>query len=850
MNIKDLSDTPSEEQKISKPFKFFEKELQASYLDYSMSVIISRAVPDAYDGLKPVQRRILYSMIEENCVYENPHRKSARIVGDVLGKYHPHGEAAIYDAMTRMGQNFSMYAPLIDGQGNFGSIDGDKPASMRYTEARLSKVSNYLLEDYEKDTVDMSLNYDGTLKMPNVLPARFPNLLVNGANGIAVGMATFIPPHNLSEVIDATCALIENRDLDSLSLMEYLPAPDFPLGGIIFRSKGLKDVYEKGKGSFVVRGLITQENVNGRDALVIKSIPYQINKEILMDKISELMQTETLSSIHTFRDESNRDGMRVVLELKKDSNSDLVMNRVYKFTQMQSSMHVNMLALNKNRPQRLGLKEVLDIFLNSREKVLIRRTNFFLRNARSKSHILWGLALALRKLDEVIACIKSSSNTSEAQEKLQSIKWKWNDIEIYLKILGDTNVYETYTFSEEQAKAILNLKLQKLTGLERDKLEEQIKILGDNIKQYIEILNNSEKRFEIIKNELIEIKEKFGNKRRSAIESSLGEDSDEDYIESEDMVVSISKKGYVKRIPLSSYRLQKRGGKGKQGMDISDPIENIFTANTHQEIVFFSNTGYAYPIKTYRLPLISSGQGRGKSIVNIFPLSENEKITGSVVFPLTREDSLRLMFITSKGYVRKNNLSDFEKIRSNGKIAIKLDEGEDLLKVLVCQDIDDILLVSSLGKITRFSVSDIRVFQSRSSRGVRGMNLSDTEKNKIVSADLIGESKDSLILTISEKGYGKRSSKSNYKISGRGAKGVSALNVTEKTGKVVGAYEVSDETEIIMMTKQGQVIRFNVENIRVSGRKTQGVILTKLQESDAISDVVVVKDIKDEEISE
>ncbi|WP_187440002.1 DNA gyrase subunit A [Candidatus Cytomitobacter primus] len=833
---------------IDKPTqKVFEDELQSSYLDYAMSVIASRAVPDAYDGLKPVQRRILYSMIETNCVPENPHRKSARIVGDVLGKYHPHGEAAIYDAMTRMAQDFSIYSPLIDGQGNFGSIDGDKPASMRYTEARLSKIAKYLLEDYDKNTVDMHPNYDNTLEIPEVLPARFPNLLVNGASGIAVGMATFIPTHNLSEVINATCALIDDRTLNSIDLMQYLPAPDFPLGGIIFKNSGLIDVYTKGRGSFTVRGKMHHEQVNNRNALVITSIPYQVNKENLMDKIADLMQTEILGPIHTFRDESNKDGMRVVLELKKDAEPELIMNRVYKFTQMQIAMHVNMLALHNHKPKQISLKSSLNIFLDYREQVLIRKTKFFLNQDRVKAHVIWGLSLAVKKLDEVVYCIKTSQDSQEAQLRLQKMEWSWDDIKGYLNCISENcEPVDKYFFSEEQAKAILNLRLSRLTGLERDKLWNQLQLLGENITKYLHILNNESERFKIIKEDLEEINRLFGTPRRTELEINLEETTDESYIKSEEMVITLSTKGYVKSMPLSSYKLQKRGGKGKVGMDSDDPVEHMFVANTHQEVIFFSSFGYSYSMKVYKLPVVNAGQSKGRALVNLFPIDTNERIMSSLALPLQIDDKQTIIFITSKGYVRRNTIKDFQGIRSNGKIAMKLESDEKLISAMICSEEDDILLTSSQGKVVRFSIKDVRVFNSRSSHGVIGMNLSGIEDNTIVSATLINEKDNSMILTISENGYGKRSTESNYRRSKRGAKGVSALDVTKKTGKVMGAYRIDNDSEILMMTENGQIIRCNSDDIRVAGRKTQGVRLARLDD-DKLFKAVAMNEVDTEE---
>ncbi|QEK37934.1 DNA gyrase subunit A [Candidatus Cytomitobacter indipagum] len=832
-------DQPNLKQKI------FEEELQSSYLDYAMSVITSRAVPDAYDGLKPVQRRILYSMVETNCMPENPHRKSARIVGDVLGKYHPHGDSAIYDAMARMAQDFSIYAPLIDGQGNFGSIDGDKPASMRYTEARLAKIAKYLLEDYDKDTVDMYPNYDGTLEIPEVLPARFPNLLVNGASGIAVGMATSIPTHNLSEVIDATCAFIDNRNLTSIELMQYIPAPDFPLGGVIFKGSGLIDIYTKGRGSFTARGKMHQEVVNGRNALVITSIPYQVNKENLMDKVADLMQTEILNSIHIFRDESNKDGMRVVLELKKDAEPNLMTSRIYKFTQMQVSVHANILALHNNRPKQLNLKQCLDIFLDYREEVLIRKTKFFLNSDRIKAHVLWGLLLAVKKLDEIVHCIKTSKDTQEAQGRLQQMEWSWDDIKGYLNCISEScEPVDQYFFSEEQAKAILNLRLSKLTGLERNKLLDQLEALGENIREYLKILNDRSERFRIIKDDLLEIKRLFGNPRRTDLDINLEEMTDESYITSEDMVVTLSSnKGYVKSMPLSSYRLQKRGGKGKIGMVSDDPVEHMFVANTHQEVIFFSSLGYSYSMKVYRLPTVSAGGNKGRALVNFFPLGGNEKIMSSLALPLEIDDKNTMIFITSKGYVRRNAISDFQGIRSNGKIAMKLGDDERLIGAMICSDDDDMLLTSSAGKVVRFSIKDVRIFNSRSSHGVIGMNLSGDEDNQIVSATLISPEDKAMILTVSENGYGKRSEESNYRRSKRGAKGVSALDVTKKTGKVVGAYRIDSNSEILMMSENGQIIRCGSNEIRVASRKTQGVRLARL-DNDKLVKVVAMNEIE------
>ncbi|USO00710.1 MAG: DNA gyrase subunit A [Alphaproteobacteria bacterium] len=820
----------------------FENELKWSYLDYAMSVISSRAVPDAYDGLKPVQRRILFSMIETNCVPEQPHKKSARIVGDVLGKYHPHGDGAIYDAMARMAQDFSLYIPLIDGQGNFGSIDGDKPASMRYTEARLAKITKYLLEDYDKDTVNMSPNYDGTLEVPDVLPVRFPNLLVNGTNGIAVGVSTLIPTHNLSEVIDATCALIDNPHLSSIDLMEYLPAPDFPLGGVIFRGSGLVDVYTKGKGSFIARGQIHEEQIGGRNALVITSMPYQVSKESLLEKFEDLMQTDVLNQIHIFRDESNRDGMRLVLELKKDADPDMIINRIYKFTAMQSSIHVNMLALHKNKPIKLNLRSALSVFLDSREEVLIRQTRFFLHNDRVRAHVLWGLSLAVKKLDEVIHCIKSSQNTQEAQDKLQEMEWSWDDIKGYLKCISDhCERVDKYYFSEEQAKAILNLRLSKLTGLERDKLWSQLEELGSNIVKYLNILNNRSERFRIIKDDLNEIRANFGSERRTELVDPIGESSDEDYVKLEDMVVTISSRGYIKRMPLSYYKLQKRGGKGKSGMDsLDDPVEHMFVANTHQEIIFFSSIGYSYSMKVYKLPMVNSSQQKGRALVNLFPFGDEEKIMSSLALPKHTSDDQTMIFVTSSGYVRRSKISDFEDIRSNGKIAMKLGDGEKLVSVMICNNNDDILLTASHGKVVRFKVSDIRIFESRASRGVIGMDLGD-DHNQVVSATLINSGEDSMILTVSKNGYGKRTNQSAYRTSNRAVKGFSALEVTQKTGKVLGAYKIQENNEILMMTEKGQVVRCESDNIRVAGRRTQGVRLARITD-DQLFKIIVIND--------
>ncbi len=815
----------------------FEKEMKQSYLDYAMTVITNRAIPNAADGLKPVQRRILYAMIDGGYTWDKPYKKSAHIVGDVLGKYHPHGDSAVYDAMVRMAQPFSMNIPLIDGQGNFGSIDGDKAASMRYTEARLAKISQYLLKDYDKNTVNMEENYDNSLLIPSVLPVQIPNLLVNGASGIAVGMATFVPPHNLGEIIDATCALLDNSNLSTEELMEYVPGPDFPSGCTIFASSGLRKMYETGRGSFVVRGEIKQEKA---DLLVITEIPHAVNKIKLIEQIVDLVANQDLEDIDTVRDESTYSGIRIVLELKKRAMPDVIIHKLYNLTSLQTSVHTNMLALHKGQPKVLTLKDALHIFIEFRDNVLVRRTLFYLKQDKQKAHILWGLSLALSKLDEVIHIIKSSQTVAEARERLMKIVWPWNQVLPYLQCIHENISNESeYSFSDVQVKAILDLKLQALTGLEREKLWNSLQELGKNIKYYKELLEDQNMRFALIREEMQCIRTHFSRKRLSKIDYSSYDNVEEDFIKQEDMVVTISHSGYVKRLPLDTYRVQKRGGRGKQG-SLNSPISHLFVANTHQEVLFFSMLGKAYSTKVYKLP-VATTQSMGRALVNFFPFTKSERIAAVLAIPLLKNEEYTLIFITSKGYVRRNDISDFENLRANGKIAIKLDDDESLIGALLAEPSDEILLTSSNGKSVRFEISTLRIFHSRSSRGVKGMVLD--ENAYVVSATLLNRTNvASYILTVTENGYGKRAKIDDYRKSNRSTRGVLTTLVTKLTGPVIGAFNVSEDDDLMIMNSQGQVIRLSMSEVRIANRRTQGVKLVKMNQDVLVSHVFVISE--------
>ncbi len=888
-----------------------EKEMRQSYLDYAMSVIVSRAIPDVRDGLKPVHRRILYGMLELGVEYNKPYKKSARIVGDVMGKYHPHGDNAIYDALVRMAQSFSMSLPLIDGQGNFGSMDGDNPAAMRYTESRLAKAAHTLLEDIDKDTVDYQDNYDGQEKEPVVLPAGFPNILVNGAGGIAVGMATNIPPHNLGEVIDAACMLIDHPDATIEDLMQVMPGPDFPTGGVIVGREGSRAAMSTGRGSVVIRGQHEMETIGNREAIIINEVPYQVNKAKMVERIGELVRDKKIEGIAELRDESDKTGVRVVIEIKKDAVPDVVLNQLYSYTPLQTSFGVNLLALNNGRPQQMNVKEVLEAFIAFREQVITRRTNFLLNKARDRAHVLIGLAIAVANIDEVIAVIRAAKDPGEAKAELMRRDWDAGDVLSLLALVDDSgNVLRDnrITFTEAQAKAILDLRLQRLTGLEREKIDEELQELAAEIRHYLEILGDRVKLYEIMRTELVDIRDQFAVPRRTAMEASEFEADIESLIQREDMVVTVTRGGYIKRVPLDTFRAQRRGGKGRRGMSTRDEdvTTEVFVANTHTPVLFFSSTGKVYKLKVYRLPQ-GEPQSRGKALVNIFPLAQGETIETFMPLPeLESSDSgienaqadgantelstlnseLSLIFATASGNIRRSELSDFQNVMRNGKIAIRLDEGDRLVGVKSCSDQDHILLASREGKCVRFPVEGLRVIKSRTSSGVRGMKLQpgdevvsvsvldgirpETEEReqylKIASArrraagseegeaidisditlpeSRIAElaAREQFILTVTENGYGKRTSAYEYRTTNRGGSGIVNIATSRRNGPVVGSFPVADSDQIMLMTNTGKLIRCPVHDVRIAGRATQGVTIFRVNEGEKVTSAIRIND--------
>ncbi len=874
-------------------------EMKRSYLDYAMSVIVARALPDARDGLKPVHRRILYAMYENGFEWNKPYRKSARTVGDVIGKYHPHGDQSVYDAMVRMAQDFSMRVPLIDGQGNFGSVDGDMAAAMRYTESRLEKVAHSLLDDIDKDTVDYQPNYDSSEREPKVLPAKFPNLLVNGAGGIAVGMATNIPPHNLGEVIDACIALINDPALGIDDLLNIVPGPDFPTGGIILGRQGIRAAYHLGRGSIVMRGKVNIETIRkDREAIIVSEIPYQVNKASMVERIAELVREKKIEGISDLRDESDRDGYRVVVELKRDVVPEVVLNQLYKFTPLQTNFGANIVALDGGRPRVMNLKDLLTVFVAFRESVVSRRTKFLLGKARDRAHILVGLAIAVANIDEVIRVIRTSPDPNTARETLMSRDWPAKDMATMITLIDDPRhrVAEdgTARLSLEQAKAILDLRLQRLTALGREEISEELNKLAKEIADYLDILRSRARIQSIIKDELTAVKDEFATPRRTMIIDQEGEVEDEDLIQREDMVVTVSHAGYVKRVPLSTYRAQKRGGKGRSGMQTRDEdfVSRLFIASTHTPVLFFSSRGQVYKEKVWRLPM-AAPNSRGKALINILPLEQGERIT--TIMPLPEDESswgnLDVMFATTGGNVRRNKLSDFVDVRRSGIIAMKLDEGEAIVDVQIATENDDVLLTAAGGQCIRFPVTDVRVFQGRTSMGVRGIALGEGDKlisltilrHMDVNADEraaylrranavrrggveeevgsdqeeatgaieLGEQRyvemsaaEQFVLTISENGYGKRSSSFEYRTTGRGGKGIVAMSVNNRNGKLVASFPVEDSDQIMLVTDNGQLIRCPVEDIRVAGRSTQGVIVFDTAEDEH---VVSVEHITDDE---
>ncbi|KOX53570.1 DNA gyrase subunit A [Streptomyces purpurogeneiscleroticus] len=853
-------------------------EMRRSYLDYAMSVIVSRALPDARDGLKPVHRRILYSAFESGHLPERKYVKSARIVGDVIGLYHPHGDQSIYDALVRMAQDFSMRLMLIDGQGNFGSVDGDPPAAMRYTESRLAKPATALLTDIDKNTVDFGPNYDESREEPTVLPARFPNLLVNGAGGIAVGMATNIPPHNLGELIDACVALIDDPGLTIEQLTEIVPGPDFPTGGMILGRAGTRQAYATGRGSVIMRAKSHVEELRKeREALIFTEIPYQVNKATLVEKIAELVKEKRVEGISDLRDESDRTGMRIVVEIKRDAMADVVLNQLYRFTPLQSSFGCNMVALNGGRPELMNLKDLLEAFVDFREEVVSRRTKFLLGKARERAHVLCGLAIAVANIDEVIRLIRTSPDPNTAREALMGRDWPAHDIAPLIALVDDPRhrVAEdgTYRLSETQARAILDLRLQRLTALGRDEVGDELKTLADEIADYLDILRSRVRIQTIVKQELIEVREQFATPRRTEIVDFDGSVEDEDLIAREDMVVTVSHAGYVKRVPLSTYRAQRRGGKGRSGMATRDEdfVTRLFVANTHTPVLFFSSQGQAYKEKVWRLPM-AAPNARGKALVNILQLQDtSERIT--TIMPLPEDEAswetLDVMFATASGNVRRNKLSDFTTVNRNGKIAMKLDPGDHIVHVEICRPDQNVLLTTALGQCIRFPVEDVRVFKGRDSTGVRGIQLAkddrvismtilnafdataeeragylkmrravtgEAEENgdaeaedgaeaAAISLDRYNEmgAAEQYVLTLSERGYGKRSSSFEYRTSGRGGKGITAMRVNARNGSLVASFPVEASDQIMLVTDGGQLIRVPVDDIRIVGRASQGV---------------------------
>jgi DNA gyrase subunit A len=878
-----------------------EDEMRRSYLDYAMSVIISRALPDARDGLKPVHRRILFAMGENGYDSSHPYRKSARIVGDVMGKYHPHGDSSIYEAMVRMAQDFSMRLPLIDGQGNFGSMDGDSAAAMRYTEARLAKAAEKLLEDIDKETVNFMPNYDESSKEPVVLPARFPNLLVNGAGGIAVGMATNIPTHNLGEVIDACIAAINNPDITIDELMKIIPGPDFPTGGLIMGRVGCRMAFHTGRGSIMMRARTQIEEIRkDRMAIVATEIPYQVNKVKLIERIAECVREKIIEGIAELRDESDRDGVRVVIEIKRDAQPDIVLNQLFKSTPLQTSFPVNMLAINKGRPQLMNLLDVIRAFTAFREEVITRRTEYELAQARARAHILIGLAVAVANLDEVIALIRKAPDPATAKAQLLARDWPVADIAPLIALVDEEGVREgnIYKMSETQAKAILDLRLHRLTGLERDKIDNDLHVTVDQIKDFLDILANRPRILQIMKDELIEVRDRFATPRRTTIEEQEFESDIEDLIQREDMVVTVSHAGYVKRVPLSTYRAQKRGGKGRTGMATKDEdfVNDIFVASTHTPMLFFSSLGKVYKLKVYKLPL-GNPQSRGKAFVNLLPLEQNETITAVMHLPEDEAawEQLNVVFATAAGTVRRNQLSDFNNVRPSGIIAMKLEEGDKLIAVKTCTAHDDILLATHQGKAIRFAVGEVRVFSGRTSVGVRGIRLADGDEviSMSVLADVDATAEERLaylrqanaerrasgeatedtatpdsaeeeetssavsisperyaelaaqeefLLTVSERGFGKRSSAYEYRLAGRGGQGIWNMDMSERNGLIVATFPVKHGQEIMLVTDGGQIIRMKVDDIRVAGRRTQGVTVFRVDNTEKVVSVAVLDD--------
>ena len=870
-----------------------EDEMRKSYLDYAMSVIVSRALPDARDGLKPVHRRIIYAMYENGYTSDKAFRKSARVVGDVMGRYHPHGDSAIYDAMVRLAQDFSMSLKLVEGQGNFGSMDGDKAAAMRYTEARLQKAAESLIDDIDKETVDFVNNYDDSEREPSVLPARYPNLLVNGAGGIAVGMATNIPPHNLGEVVDGALALLEKPEMSVEELVDFIPGPDFPTGGTILGRSGSISGLTTGRGSVIMRAKVDIEEIRkDRQALIVTEVPYQVNKARLVEQIADLVRAKKVEGIGDLRDESDRHGVRVVIEIKRDAMPEVVLNQLFRFTSLQTSFGVNMLALNRGKPELLNVRELLEAFLDFREEVIARRTKFLLGKARERAHVLIGLAIAVANIDEVIKLIRAAPDPATARAELMGKDWPASSVEALIRLVDDPeytiNEDGSYRLSEAQARAILDLRLQRLTALGQNEIGDELKDLGAKILDYLDILSSRPRLIGIIRDELLEMKEKYAVPRRTQIEESEFEHDIEDLIQREDMVLTVSHKGYIKRVPLSTYKPQRRGGKGRAGMQTRDEdfVTQVFVVNTHTPVLFFSSFGRVYKLKVYRLP-VGSPQSLGKAMINLLPLEEGEVIY--TLMPLPEEEEtwseLEVMFSTAKGNVRRNLLSDFSNVKSNGKIAMKLDDDDQLIGVKICTEESDVLLVAKGGKCIRFRATDVRLFKGRDSSGVRGMKLGkgdsvigmsilnhvevDTEMRDAylktrrsvddngtvteyaegITPELYDElnEQEEVLLAITVNGYGKRTNAYEYRVTNRGGQGIINIETSSRNGEVIATFPITDDEQIMLVTNGGKLIRTPVTDIRIAGRNTQGVTLFKTAKDEQVVSVTALAEEKSDD---
>jgi DNA gyrase subunit A len=883
-----------------------EDEMKRSYLDYAMSVIVSRALPDVRDGLKPVHRRILYSMHENGRDWNKPYRKSAVIVGDVMGKYHPHGDQSIYDALVRLAQDFSMRAPLVDGQGNFGSVDGDEAAAMRYTEVRRAKIAHELSEDIDKDTVEFQDNYDGSEREPVVLPARYPNLLVNGSSGIAVGMATNIPPHNLGEVIDAALAYIDDPSIGMDALTEIVPGPDFPTGAMIIGKLAARGALARGRGSVLMRARCKVEEIRkDREAIIVTELPYQVNKARLQEKIAEMVRDKRIEGIADIRDESDRHGMRVVIELKRDASSDVVLNQLYRYSELQTSFGVNMLALNNGRPQLLNLKDMIGAFVAFREEVITRRTRFDLAKARDRGHILVGLAVAVANIDEVIKLIRAAPDAATAREQLMARDWPAKDVGPLVALIADPrhvmSAEGTIRMSEEQAKAILDLRLQRLTALGRDEIGDEARKLGEAIQDYLDILRSRPRVMQIIRDELGKIRDEFATPRLTELIDADVEIEDEALIEREDVAVTVTHAGYIKRTPISEYRVQGRGGKGRSGMATreEDYVTNLFVASTHAPLVFFSSNGMAYKLKVWRLPEARI-QGKGKAMVNILPLVEGERI--ATILPLPEEEAqwekLNVVFATKSGDVRRNQLSDFASINRNGKIAMKLEDGDGIVGVQTCTDQDDVLLTTKLGKCIRFALTDVRVFKGRDSTGVRGVKLAEGDEvvsltllhhtdaetsearaylkqanaarraalgedapvEEVAEDEEVGEeatltperyaalgAKEQFVLAVSSGGFGKRTSSYEYRVTGRGGSGIVAMGMGRKNSAIIAAFPAEESDDLMLISDTGQTIRVSVGSVSMQGRAAQGVTVFRVDEGERVVSVERIEDVSDDQ---